>query len=269
MATRHEALLTVTVEQRRLRRRRHRRRHHRLRRCCSRTYGCWPHGWSPPASSVDAPLSPKELAAVFRSRLDPFSTPGVDRQTKPGRTSPASACPTRDRSRCGRRGTTSPSTGPCMRATSSPSGPDSTCRPNWLEPLLLHAGGIRTSRSTTNRCPRPGRSGRSTATPPGSPPTRSNAPAPGSASAPVTGAPRPPSLEREAELVAGYARARVRRLRRSSPRRPRRARTVLRRVRAGRRPGGLELRRLDGRHDLGLSARSRSAAASRRRRVAW
>jgi hypothetical protein len=142
MATRHETLVTVTVEQRRIRRRR--------------------HDQAPPADEVlleevrllvarlesaglqvDAPLSPSEIAAVLRSRLDPYSTPGIA-----GRRSLANLV-----------GISAANAGPMAQRTAwdhvtidravhaayvVAEWPRLDVPANWMEPLLLHAGGIRT-----------------------------------------------------------------------------------------------------------------------------
>ena len=142
MATRHETLITVTVEQRRLRRARHDRSPspeqvllEDVRLLVARLEAA--------GLQVDAPLTPTEIAAVFRSRLDPFGAPGVA-----GRRNLAHLV-----------GLSVTNAGPLVvragwdhvavdRAVHAAyvvaEWPRLEVPANWMEPLLLHAGGIRT-----------------------------------------------------------------------------------------------------------------------------
>jgi hypothetical protein len=147
MSTEHEVLVTVTVDQRRLRLRR--------RGPADRTVAAekalldevqlLSSRLESAGLIVDLPLCPGELAGALRARLDPFGVAGV---------------PTRRRSLAQLAGFVSVSNaGPlAMRASWDHLRVDRAMHaayvvaewprlevpPNWMEPLLLHAGGVRT-----------------------------------------------------------------------------------------------------------------------------
>jgi hypothetical protein len=147
MATRHEVLMTVTVDQRRTGRRRRSaagqettaeeilRDQVRLLTLRLETAGL----------IVDPPLAPAELAAVVRARLDPYSAPRALAR-KPslanlaGLVSPHNAGPLAVRAAWDHVQVD----GALHIAYVIAEWPRLEVPPNWMEPLLLHAGGIRT-----------------------------------------------------------------------------------------------------------------------------
>jgi hypothetical protein len=149
MATRHEVLVVVTVEDRRLPpRSRHSDRDRvsaaedalmeEVRLLAARLDAA--------GLAVDAPLSPDEIAYAWRARLDPYRVPGVRSARHrslvelAGLVSVANAGPLsmqaeRDHVRVD---------GAMHAAYVIAEWPRLDVPPAWMEPLLLHAGGIRT-----------------------------------------------------------------------------------------------------------------------------
>ncbi|MGD9795038.1 MAG: SCO6880 family protein, partial [Acidimicrobiia bacterium] len=146
--TRHDALVVVTVEDRRLRLRRNtdidkaaeaeQILMEELRLLTSRLDAA--------GLVVDAPLSPSEVAHVWRSRLDPFHAPGVGTNRRrslvelAGLVSVANAGPLSLRTERDHVQVDSAVHAAYVIAE----WPRLDVPPGWMEPLLLHAGGIRT-----------------------------------------------------------------------------------------------------------------------------
>ena len=141
-ATRHETLITVTVAQRRIRRPRHDMAStadevlfEDLHLLASRLEAA--------GLQVDAPLTATEVAAVFRSRLDPYSAPGIaGRRTLANLAgfSVANAGPLAVRAEWDHVAIDRAVHAAYVIAE----WPRLDVPANWMEPLLLHAGGIRT-----------------------------------------------------------------------------------------------------------------------------
>lgn len=145
MSTRHEVLVAVTVAQRKLRRRRGEEGEASIDETLLDEVRLLSGRLENAGLTASLPLTPTEIATVLRSRLDPYSTP---RHTN------------RKRSLSEMAGLVSvPNAGPmsideawdCVRVDRSfhvsyavAEWPRLEVTPNWLEPLLLHAGGIRT-----------------------------------------------------------------------------------------------------------------------------
>jgi hypothetical protein len=148
MATQHEVLVTVTIDQRRVRLRRHaapdpdaaaeKALLEELQLLSSRLESA--------GLIVDLPLCPAELANVLRARLDPFGAPRVQARHRrslaelAGFVSVANAGPLAvqtawDHVRVDRA---------VHAAYVVAEWPRLEVPPNWMEPLLLHAGGVRT-----------------------------------------------------------------------------------------------------------------------------
>ncbi len=145
MSTRHEVLVAVTVAQRKLRRRNSDQgeasidevllEEVRMLSCRLETAGL----------SASLPLSPTEIAETFRSRLDPYSLPKSGGRKRSltemaGLVSVANAGPMStetswDHVRVDRS---------FHAAYVFGEWPRLEVGPNWMEPLMLHAGGIRT-----------------------------------------------------------------------------------------------------------------------------
>jgi hypothetical protein len=148
MATRHEVLIAVTVEQRRVRARRPSSVDHHQVAEEKLLEEVRLLGLRLEAAGliVDAPLTPSEMAAALRVRLDPFGTPGMRASRRHSLVELAGLV-------------TVPNAGPlaldvdwahvrvdgaCHAAYVIAEWPRLEVPPNWIEPLLLHAGGIRT-----------------------------------------------------------------------------------------------------------------------------
>lgn len=148
MATRHEVLVTVTIDERRLRSRRRDSADQRaaaeealmdeVRLLTTRLDGA--------GLAVDPPLSPQEVAHVIRAHLDPYGAPEIRSGGRrslvehAGLVSVSNAGPLAvetawDHVRVG---------GSCHTAYVVAEWPRLEVPPAWMEPLFLHAGGIRT-----------------------------------------------------------------------------------------------------------------------------
>jgi hypothetical protein len=255
LCTGHEILLTVTVDPRRLRRRREGRADgevasvdallEEMRLLTQRLEAA--------GLAVDPPLSPVELAGTLRCRFDP-------------------GCPwtlvSRSRSLAERAGVVSPyNAGPLATELSwahvrvdgalhrtywVAEWPGLEVPPSWMEPLLLHAGGVRTVSVLFEPVP-PGRAQRqidreATKLASDEEQRARSGFRIGARHRRAEGA----LLEREAELVAGYAElgfAGFVTVTGADPDELERSCAEYEQAAAR---GGLELRPLDGRHDLGL-----------------
>jgi len=267
MATRHETLVTVTVDERRIRRRRGDRTPsadavllEEVRLLTARLEAAGLH--------VDPPLGLGELAAVFRSRLDPHAAPGVA-----GRRSLAHLT-----------GISTPNAGPIvLRAAWDHVSVDRSVHAayvvaewprldmaaNWMEPLLLHGGAIRTVALLCEPVA----------------PSRSQRQIDRDATRLATdeeqrvrtgfrvGArhrrAQTDVSSREAELVAGYAELEftgIVTVTAAEPAGLERACAEYEQVAA---QCGIELRRLDGRHDLALACMLPIGRGVAKRRPAW
>ena len=257
MATRHEVLVVVTVEDRRLRLRARadRDRAAPAEEALMEEVRLLTTRLDAAGLAVDAPLTPGEVAHAWRSRLDPFRAPGV---------------------RAGRRRSLVELAGLVSVANAGPMSiyaehdhvrvdsavhaayfiaewPRLDVPPAWMEPLVLHAGGIRTI-AVHYEPVAPSRSQRAidrdTVKLASDEEQRSRS---GFRIGARHRRAQADVLEREAELVAGYAEfefvgfvvvtaSDVDELERSC--------AEYEQVAA---QSGLELRRLDGRHDLALA----------------
>lgn len=146
MSTRHEVLVAVTVAQRRLRRRRGEEGEVDIDEVLFEEVRLLAGRLDNAGLTAGLPLTPSEVATVFRSRLDPYSTPGNAMARKrsltelAGLVSVANAGPMNmksawDHVRVDRS---------FHAAYVFAEWPRLEVSPNWLEPLLLHAGAIRT-----------------------------------------------------------------------------------------------------------------------------
>lgn len=148
MATRHEVLVVVTVEDRRLRLRpkADRDRASAAEEALMEEVRLMATRLDAAGLVVDAPLSPSEVAHAWRSRLDPYHAPGVRSGRRrslvelAGLVSVANAGPLsihaeRDHVRVDSA---------VHAAYVIAEWPRLDVPPAWMEPLLLHAGGIRT-----------------------------------------------------------------------------------------------------------------------------
>lgn len=149
MATRHEVLVVVTVEERRMRRRRSRSTHGDTTQTAEETLMEELRLLAARLDSagliVDAPLTASEIASAWRARLDPFHSARVGRGRRSlaahaGLVSVANGGPLlvendRDHVRVD---------GAVHAVYVVAEWPRLDVPPAWMEPLLLHAGGIRT-----------------------------------------------------------------------------------------------------------------------------
>jgi hypothetical protein len=148
LSTKHDVLVTVTVDQRRLRRRPReaRDRESAAEKALLDEVQLFSSRLEAAGLVVDLPLSPSETGEVMRSRLDPF---GAARTLSPRRRSLAELAGY----------VTASNAGPLAvdiawdhvrvdRAVHAAyvvaEWPRLEVPPNWMEPLLLHAGGVRT-----------------------------------------------------------------------------------------------------------------------------
>ncbi len=144
-STRHEVLLAVTVAQRKLRRRRGDEGQTDIDEVLLEEVRLLSGRLDTAGLAVSLPLSPSEVAAVFRSRLDPYATPrnGLRKRSLTelaGLVSAPNAWPLRmegswDHVRVDRS---------FHAAYVFAEWPRLEVAPNWLEPLLLDTVGIRT-----------------------------------------------------------------------------------------------------------------------------
>lgn len=148
IATRHELLVTITVDERRLRARRRAPADKRAaaEEALMEEVRLLTTRLDAAGLAVDPPLSPPEVAHVIRSRLDPYGAPGVRSGRRrslvehAGLVSLSNAGPLAletawDHVRVD---------GSCHAAYVVAEWPRLEVPPAWMEPLLLHAGGIRT-----------------------------------------------------------------------------------------------------------------------------
>ena len=253
-ATAHDVLITVTVDHRRVRRRRSGAvdRHsaavdvllEELRLLAGRLQAA--------GLTVDPPLSPAELADVIRRRFDPHAT-----YPPTGAVSLAAAAGLISADRAAPLATDSAWShlrvdGSAHRSFWVAEWPRLEVPPNWIEPLLLHPGAIRTVSVVYEPVP-PGRSRRqidreATKLASDEEQRARSGFRIGARHRRQEGA----LAEREAELVAGYDELSFAGfVTVSSPDVDRLDQACADYVQAAAR-AGLDLRRLDGRHDLGL-----------------
>ena len=148
LATRHEVLIALTVDERRMSRRgqQPRVRSHAVDEAVVEQARLITDRLETAGLSVDLPLTPAELAGVWRARLDPFAAPTVRSGRRrslvelAGLVSVANAGPLsvdeeRDFVRVD---------GALHVAYVIAEWPRLEVPPAWMEPLLLHAGGVRT-----------------------------------------------------------------------------------------------------------------------------
>ena len=205
--------------------------------------------------AVDTPLSPNEVAQAWRARLDPFSAPGVRSGQRrsllelAGLVSVANAGPlsmdaARDHVRVD---------GAVHAAYVIAEWPRLEVPPPWMEPLLLHAGGIRTIAVHYEPVP-PSRSRRNidkeTVKLASDEEQRSRS---GFRIGARHRRAQADVLEREAELVAGYAEFEFVGFVVVTARDTDSLERSCAEYEQAAAQAGLELRRLDGRHDLALA----------------
>jgi hypothetical protein len=253
MAVRHESIVTVTIDPRRVRGRANDNADASATEVLLEELRLLTVRLEAAGLAVDPPLSPSQTAELFRTRLDPraagrLSVRAASLAQLAGLVSPYSTGPIATEAAWGEVRVD----GSCHRTYWIAEWPRLDVGPNWLEPLLLHAGGVRTFAIHYEPVP-PSRSqrrvDRDSTRLAADEEQRSRA---GFRIGARHRRAQSAVLEREAELVAGYAELEYAGfvvVSAADPETLARSCAEYEQVAA---QSGLELRALEGRHDLGI-----------------